>query len=367
MTEREVVEALPEAERAPYKAALIRDRAASLGLVKGTRLTRDGLTIEFDDAPRVIQNRAGVGTAIDAMVRVFDSRGRELQVDPHRICINPPILVPDGTFTLEKRALHGIEYEARVPNLVEDPEEAYLRWLVATITETPAAKGFRTRGTVTTFFASTDNGFIDSSSATYATARDGGGSFYVSSTDNPTMGYTTSAGQYFLDMAFVRFDTSSLGDTDTIDVVALAVYGTTSANLGGGELFEARTGYTWSGGGVTSADWRTGAQFEALTLCATLSLATWSDSGYNTFVESGTTFRSNVNKTGQTEITLCTAKHRTTGTAPSDLSYGTFINATASGTTQDPKLTVTHTAAAGGGSAALLRPNQAFYMWNRRG
>lgn len=316
-----------------------------------TRTTETGVVV-FDGSP-VIVRKEGVPVGVDALIRLFDSKGFEIPVDPHRNFYNQPLMVPDGTEVVE-RLLHGrrIQYTRNTYRL--DPAEAYLQALEQSLKGTPAVRGFRTRGTVSTFYASTDNGFIDSSSATYATARDGGGSFYVSSTDNPTMGYTTSAGSYFLDMAFVRFDTAALGDSDTIDAVALSVYGTTSANLGGGELFEARTGYTWSGSGVTSADWRTGAQFEALTLCATLSLATWSDVGYNTFVESGTTFRSNVNKTGQTEITLCTAKHRTTGVAPSDLSYATFINATASGTTQDPKLVVTHTAGGGGISIPVV-------------
>lgn len=345
MPERETIEALPLALRAPYKAALLRDRTAEFGLAKGTRITRGPLTIEFDDAPRIIENRAAVGVAIDATVRVFRD-GRELRVDPHRICVNPPILVPDGTVTVEKRSLHGLEIEVEVPGYREDPVEAYLRWLIESIEEKPAENGFRTRGTVTTVYAGADNGFIDSNDATYSTARSGSG-FYVSSSDDPTHGYTFTAGQYYLDMAFIRFDTSSIGDSDTIDDVDLSLWGVVSDfDITPDITLEARTGYTWSGSGVTSADWRNGTQYAALTRVATFNPSGWSNSAYNLYTEDGTNFRSAINKTGYTEITMSCAAHAS-GTAPVEVEYATFRNASASGTTNDPKLVVTHTAGGG--------------------
>lgn len=343
MTERETIEALPTELRAPYKAALVRDRVVAFGIVKGTRIRRGPFTIEFDDSPRIITNGAGSGVAIDAMVRVFDTLGRELRIDPHRICVNPPILVPDGTVTTQTRTLHGRQYQIDVPGYREDPLEAYLRWLIESIEETPAAKGFRTRGTVTTFYSNTDDSFVDSYSGTYANARDGTGSFYVPSVDEGIVFGYSNFGNYYLDMAFFRFDTSSIADTDSIDDVDLSLWGLAKDEGGGGETLEVRSGYTWSGSGVTSADWRTGAQFEALTLCATMSLAIATEGSYQTFTENGTNFRSAINKTGYTELVGCTGKHRTTGVAPSGPGYWQCYGADASGTTNDPKLVVTHT------------------------
>lgn len=326
------------------RAVTLQKAVESLATV-GRTVPRGDLDIVFDDAAALILNGQGEVSGVDATVRVF-RRGRELQVDPHRICVNPPLFVPDGTTRTEQRMLHGQEITVIVPVYREDPVEAYLTWLRESIEEKPAPRGFRTRGTVTTFYAPTDNGFIDSSSATYATARNGSG-FYVSSTDDPTHGYTRS-GDYFLDMAFVRFDTSSIGDTDSIDDVDLSLYGVTSDFMTIPEItLEVRSGYTWSGSGVTSADWRTTAQFTALTRVATMAPASWTNSGYNLYTEDGTNFRSAINKTGYTELTLCTDKHAA-GTAPTDVEYATFRNATATGTTNDPKLVVTHTAAAGG-------------------
>lgn len=329
-------------------------------------MTRGSLTVEFDDEPRILSNRAGTGVAVDATIRVFDTRGRELRIDPHRICVNPPILVPDGTFTTTKRLLHGREIEMKVPNLVEDPEEAYLSWLFDSIQQTPAAKGFRTRGTVTTFYANTDDGWMDSSDASFATARAGSGSFYVGDvSEDLAVGNTTSAGVFFLDQGYIRFDTSSIGDSDSIDAVELSLFQVNHDYNWAVGNHEARSGYTWSGSGVTSADWQDGTEYGALTLCATSAAGSMgSDSTYYAYTESGTNFRSAINKTGYTELVLCVSTFAS-GTAATDLGYGIFRRADNTGTTQDPKLVVTHTAAAAGGSAAL-RPNRAFRVWNRR-
>lgn len=346
MTERETIAALPVGLRTPYKASLVRDRVAAFGLAKGTRITRGPYVIEFDDTPRIIANRAGVGVAIDAMVRVFRVRdGVELRIDPHRIFVNPPIMVPDGTVRTVTRMLHGREIQYEVFNFREDPVEAYVQSIIESIERKPAAKGFRTRGTVSTFFANSDDGWIDSSNGTFSTAAAGGGSFYVGATsEDLAIGNTTSAGVYFLDEGWVRFDTSSIPDSDTIDDVDLTFLRNDSSFLWAVGDLQARTGYTYSGGGVSDVDWRTPTQLSALTLVA--SIASGSISGFFTLTENGTSFRSAINKTGFTEITLCFST-LAANTPPTDLGYCILARAETTGTSQDPTLVVTHTGVAG--------------------
>lgn len=330
--------------RAGLRAAIAKEAVEALWPASGPMaVNRDGLSIVFDERPALIRDKEGTVIGVDAMVRVFRA-GNEVKVDPHRICINPPVLVPDGAVDAQGFATFR-----------EDPTEAYLSWLVDSLTSTPNAKGWRTKGTVTTVFAGTNDGRVQSGSTTYATARDGGGTVSVDTTSTGDIG----AGQFFsspnytLWEYFPEFDTSSIG-TDTVSSTVLGLYGI--ADSSSTDFSVTAWLYDW-GGTVTTADWRTAAQLSALTEVATFATAGgWSSSGYNSFTETGTAFSDGINGAGTTRIVVGSSRLES-GTAPTGAEYVWWYFADQSGTTNDPKLTITHASSGATGTADVTLPN----------
>lgn len=288
---------------------------------------RDGVTVVFDEKPVLLTDRYGNITGIDAMVRAF--RGsRELRIDPHRRFYNPPLLHEGAA----------------------DPLGAYRAMLFDSIRDTPAPQGWRTKGTVDVFFASTADAYFQSSSTTYATARAGTGTLIAGSdlSSIGRAGQTLSGADYFCYESLVSFDTSSIDDAAVITDVALALSGSSDQSATD-FVIQARL-HDW-GASVTTADWVAGADLSSKTL-----LATWNTSGYsadyNTFT-SETAFISNVSLTGTTYILLC-SKEQTDNSAPTGNEYVDFNSANTSGTSQDPKLTVTYSPVASATGAATL-------------
>lgn len=118
------------------KAAIVRDSVLKL---PSTVVVKD-LTMVFDAPPALVTNREGDVVGVDATVRVFRD-GVDLRVDPHRVCINPPLHRPDGTFTdVEWTDPLGRVRTARRANTVEDPVGAYLDWLYDSVTTTPGLR-----------------------------------------------------------------------------------------------------------------------------------------------------------------------------------------------------------------------------------
>lgn len=293
--------------------------------------------IVFDAPPELIRDKQGEPIGIDAMVRVFRN-GVELRIDPHRICINPPVLVPDGTTRTVVDAVTGDQYET--DNFELNPREAYLRWLVESIRDNPNSAGWRTRGTVTTVYATAPggNGSVFGSSTTYATAR----STALAGSANHLVGQSYIAPDYTCAQAHVIFDTSAIPDTDTVSGVVLSMDGSTNSStidciLGVGVS-------TYNGGAVATGDWVAGASLPA-------SIATWNTSGYsaayNAFTSAGAAFNSAINLTGDTALVIFAENHRD-NVAPSDSETVRFTDADAAGTTSDPKLDITHAAGGGG-------------------
>ncbi|MGD9889877.1 MAG: hypothetical protein AB7U18_01110 [Dehalococcoidia bacterium] len=299
----------------------------------GTVLAKGPLTIVIDEVGLFINHRTQEPTGVDAWIRLFKD-GSELPVDPHRIFINPPL----------------------IHDRIYDPRTAFETILWQSVIGTPNPRGWRTRGTVTTVYAGTaDDGVVNRSGTTYAGCRNGtSGTKLVESSadwndDNLVIevGQQNTAGNdFYIWEGFIGFDTSGLPDTDEVSAAALGLventdYGT---NFSDSDTLEART-YDWSTS-VTTADWRTGTQYAALTLLASLASSSWSSSGYNTLAENGTNFQSAINKTGTTRIILGTADlAAATSPANNTAALWSIMSADNTGTTNDPKLTVTHAAA----------------------
>lgn len=131
MTLRDDVAGEPDPKRrSRLKAEYLRDLwAAEWPAIGNPTVSRtvggQNWSIVFQERPKVIRDKDNNIVGIDARVRVFKD-GVELHVDGHRVCVNPPILVPDGT--------GGYEL---------NPREAFLRWLVESLRDTPNARGWR--------------------------------------------------------------------------------------------------------------------------------------------------------------------------------------------------------------------------------
>lgn len=177
-------------------------------------------------------------------------------------------------------------------------------------------------GTSTTFSATQIGTAFNRGLASYALAREttpanGSGTtslFVGQGYDGTGTGNDDQVAQGFLD-----FDTSSIPDTATITSVAL-----TMDVIGNGDV------ETWTmqarlhdfGGSITAADFVAGSGLSAKTLLATYDM-TGVGLGSITMAESGTAFRTNINKTGNTRIILC-SNLQVAGIAPSTSVFGIY-------------------------------------------
>lgn len=346
MTQPAVLERVAAArdtkERAGIRAAVVAERLEALGIRAGFEVERGGDRIVFDDEPRFIRDRAGDVIGVDAMVRVFRG-GEELRIDPHRICVNPPVMVRTPGTRVVHREIGGVQRRIELPRFDVDPGEAYLQWLEESLRETPNARGWRTRGTVTTVFSSVD-AYIESQNATYATARAGTGTSSVSDGwENAYVGqFRNGSSIYFCLEAFLGFDTSSIPDGDAISAAVLGLYGAFDFST---VDFTINVYAHDFGGSFDTADWRDGTWTGSATLLGTFSTAGFSTAGYNSFSENGSNFRSAISKTGNTRLVLISSR-QVANTAPSTGSDENvvFFTVEQAGTTNDPKLTITHAA-----------------------
>ena len=242
-----------------------------------------------------------------------------------------------------RRATKGIAYRRIVG--APDPEAATIEAIWDSIDRVPNARGFRTRGTVTTVFATAPGGAGcgTSEDADYATCRTGG-TFFATANHRVGQNFTTVYNCY---EGFVIFDTSSIPDTDDVSAVVASLDGTSDTSTT--DFIAGLAASAYDGGAVVSGDWVSGAAIP------TPELATWNSSGYsanyNAFTETAD-FKTAINKTGNTSLILYSQRHRD-ATTPTGAEHVIFTDADAAGTTTDPKLDITH-AAAGGGAGYLV-------------
>lgn len=194
-----------------------------------------------------------------------------------------------------------------------------------------------------TFYSESADGFIESShSTTYSTARSSGGSKVAAATEvylQVGQNYIGGFG-YYLYETFLSFDTSTIPDSAIISSVTLSLHGGGYADQSTTDFtIEART-YDW-GASLTTADWVAGADLASNTLLASRSTSGWSTSAYNDFTENGSNFVSAINKTGITRIVICSSRTKD-GTAPTGAEYVNFAANETTGTSNDPKLSVTY-------------------------
>lgn len=187
-------------------------------------------------------------------------------------------------------------------------------------------------------FAGTNDGEMRCNDATYATARSGGGTFAVSTAaTSSAVGQELFAGQSYCYESAFDFDTSTVG-TDIVSAATLSLWGSSTAT-GGTSSFTHQARLSDWGATLTSADWIAGASLSGLTLLAHLAQASVSNGTYNDFVDDA--MAANVNRSGNTRMIVHTTR-LANGDAPTGTEYEKFSNADTAGTSNDPKLTITH-------------------------
>lgn len=200
----------------------------------------------------------------------------------------------------------------------------------------------------TTIYAGTPDGHVRSRNATYSTARAGSTLLADDTSTTFTVGQRLAAGTYFLFEGFLRYDLFAAGllSTDTVSAATLELYLTADNSTADFNL-ECRE-RDW-GTSLTTTDWVAGGSLSGLTLLATLASSGIGSTGaFKAFTESGSNLVSAINTAlagdGVLKLILC-PDNLTNNVAPTGDEYLVFSSADASGTSQDPKLSVTYTTA----------------------
>lgn len=102
----------PQPDTAASKAAEIASAVAVVWAAKGqspdlAQTNKDGLTLRLKALPAPVLNKQGAVIGIDAWVQLFDVKGNEIPIDPHRRIVNPPLLVPDGGVGAKGKATYS--------------------------------------------------------------------------------------------------------------------------------------------------------------------------------------------------------------------------------------------------------------------
>jgi hypothetical protein len=200
--------------------------------------------------------------------------------------------------------------------------------------------------TVTTVFSGAADGWIDSqdSSSSYATARTGGTLAAESAATTFNVGQNYNGlSTYSCREGFLSFDTSAITDTDVVSVIVLDVWLVTDTSTTDFTL-EARE-RDW-GASLTTADWVSGASLSGLTLMASISTSGIGATGAYKTLTSQASFLTATNlKTGTVYLLLDSSRH-VGNNQPTGQEFILMSSADNAGTTQDPKLTITHAAPA---------------------
>lgn len=198
--------------------------------------------------------------------------------------------------------------------------------------------------TVTTIYSDTSDGYANAGpSVSFAALRAvATAGFSISVGDTTRVGIYISSSNYWGYQSFLSFDTSVIPDLDPITGVLLSIWGTVLGAQYSGQVQQARAA-GWDGS-ISTDDWFTGTEFAALPLLATQPSANFTVGSYSDFT-SEAAFPANINVTGATTIVLCTEVYATGSSPGSGTSANwdiRFLSADWAGTTQDPKLTITH-------------------------
>ena len=166
-------------------------------------------------------------------------------------------------------------------------------------------------------------------------------------TDGLKMGCDSVTDKYVGMCRFIcLFDTSAIGDTDTISAATLSIRGTVKEDSAGvAPTFNIYTSAPASNTDVVAGDYDS---FGSVAQSDTaITYAGYSTTGYNDWAFNATGI-GNISKTGVSKFGLRNANYDAAGVAPTWSSFATFEirgnSADTADTTSDPKLVVTHAA-----------------------
>jgi hypothetical protein len=276
--------------------------------------------------------------------------GKDGSVEIERFRIfNPPILVedPKGDIVRKYQLPTGEEIQ-RV--LREDPIEAIRSSISHTAKivgkeNTKIIKG-KIGNTTSTFYPqagsgggnSSVDGYVLNSGSTYSTVR-GAASGSAVSNDGGILTWSNykSGATYGVERAIIVFDTSALGDGDTIDSATLSLYGPASVNNVDSDSMSIVGATPASDNVLVVGDY---SQIGTTKFASDIAFASLSLGGYNDFSLNASGL-SNISKTGASKFGGRTAKE-IAGTAPTGLNTCYPLSADTVGTDNDPKLVVVH-------------------------
>jgi hypothetical protein len=303
-------------------------------------LERDGRRLVITEPPGYIRDHDGRIIGVDAWVELFDEHGDEIPIDPHRRIINPPTA---------SRGDGG-------------PEEALWEAVWDSVTEVPNPAGWRTHGTVTTVFADTSDGYIQSLGNNYTDVQQGLGSggFVVTTnaSANYTIGQSFGSGTYRVYQTYLSFNTAAIPDTDVVTDVTLQTWLT----LDNSTLadFTAQAQFQDWGATCGTEDWEDPVNFG--TLLASLNTSGIGATGsYKTWTSQPAFLTVPNLKTGTVYLNLVSSRSVADIPPGTGTEYIQISPADTAGTTQDPKLVITHNAPAAhsGGSGAVVTSSAA--------
>ena len=148
------------------------------------------------------------------------------------------------------------------------------------------------------------------------------------------------ATDYFIGRGFILFDTSAIGDTDTIATTTLSLFGTSTVNNNNTTNVDIVSSTPASNTAIVNLD------FDQVgsTVFADKALSAWSTSAYNDFTLDANGI-ANISKTGVSKFGTRNSRD-TDDVAPTGANNVVHIMADTAGTSTDPKLTGTVAGAA---------------------
>lgn len=298
---------------------------------------------------------------VSAYVVAWDSKGKQLgfgkrgDVEIERFNIlNPPILVEDpaGDIVIEEKVPSQENPRIKVvqqSRFREDPQQALIDSVhrIASIHVKPGKNIVRGRigNTVTTAYSvAGGDGGVYAGGDTWAVIR-------AATTGTNEAGETTGScysedsGDVWMERVFLPFDTSAITDTDTIDSATIQLRGTSSWDQDNdAQAYMAIVQSTQA-----SATSLANGDYDALGATAfsdTIDITSWNTGGFNTFTLNASGL-ANISKTGYSLFALREGHDLENSPVTSSAGTSGVVSRMANytGTSSDPIISVTHSAA----------------------
>lgn len=333
-------------------------KAKELALLPLRQFVHEGLRVKITSL-----------TEIDGGIEVFAQAwrngkqlgfGKDGTVDIERFRIfNPPILVPDELGPIVRESTHDGIVKRRP--LREDPTQALKEALAHTISVVGIEGADIEQGkigrTTSTFFSDAGgDGYTENNNLNYANGRNAASGTAATAGGTQMLWgqqFHVGSSNYFFWRSHATWDTSSLPDTDEISAAVLSLFGTTKEDtVGTTPSAQIVSNSQASDTSLASGDY----DQLGTTVFSTISYAAFSTVAYNDFTLDANGI-AQISKTGFSKFGMRTNKD-VSATPPSNsgnnLERLWSYAADQAGTTNDPKLVITHAAPAASANCFLL-------------